>query len=447
MTDPLVRLAGLLDQGSLTVVHGGGATGTTVALGRVHGVDAIAFCMDAFAAGADECRHVADAIDFAVREGRTVIGLWRSGGAGHAGGIEAMDGIGRIFAATVRASGTIPQISVVLGPVAGAAAYGPALTDVVIMAPAGRLSVTRRDAARGVTGGQIGMEGSGEPETHDREPGVAHIVAGSREDACVRARRVASLLAVPGKADPDAAAPAEDLRALLPASPRRPYDVRPLVTGLLDHDDDGFSFEEFQATWAPNVVIGLGRLGGQTVGVVANNLAHKGGRLDLPSAEKAARFVRLCDCMGVPLLSLIDASGHLPGLGREWSDVVRHGAKLLYAFVEASVPPGLGRHPAAQRQRLHRPELALPGRYHGVRLAGYRVRPAGYRVRPAGRRHGGDGRRTGRARPRPSAARPRGDRRGHRSVTDSGRRGGGVRRRALPAWSAREHPAVSPGTW
>ncbi|MCQ0021231.1 carboxyl transferase domain-containing protein [Actinomadura madurae] len=249
-----------------------------------------------------------------------------------------MDGIGRIFAATVRASGTIPQISVVLGPVAGAAAYGPALTDVVIMAPAGRLSVTRRDAARGVTGGQIGMEGSGEPETHDREPGVAHIVAGSREDACVRARRVASLLAVPGKADPDAAAPAEDLRALLPASPRRPYDVRPLVTGLLDHDDDGFSFEEFQATWAPNVVIGLGRLGGQTVGVVANNLAHKGGRLDLPSAEKAARFVRLCDCMGVPLLSLIDASGHLPGLGREWSDVVRHGAKLLYAFVEASVP-------------------------------------------------------------------------------------------------------------
>ncbi|WP_255281389.1 carboxyl transferase domain-containing protein [Actinomadura madurae] len=136
MTDPLVRLAGLLDQGSLTVVHGGGATGTTVALGRVHGVDAIAFCMDAFAAGADECRHVADAIDFAVREGRTVIGLWRSGGAGHAGGIEAMDGIGRIFAATVRASGTIPQISVVLGPVAGAAAYGPALTDVVIMAPA-----------------------------------------------------------------------------------------------------------------------------------------------------------------------------------------------------------------------------------------------------------------------------------------------------------------------
>lgn len=348
--DPLIRLARLLDEGTLTVVHDSDAVSTAVAAGRLHGVDVIAFCTDARvmggAVGFDECRRIADAIDLALRENRPVIGLWHSGGAKLADGIEAMDGIGRIFAATVRASGRIPQISVVLGAAAGGAAYGPALTDVVVMAPAGRIFVTGPDVVRSVTGEQIDMEGLGGTEAHGRKSGVTHIVADSEEDAYVRTRHVTSLLAVPGKADLESVGPARDLRALLPASPRRAYDVRPLVTGLLDTDPgypgggtgDRGSFEELHAKWAPNVVTGLGRLAGQTVGVIANNPLRKGGCLDSLSAEKAARFVRLCDSMGVPLLSLIDVPGYLPGVAQEWGGVVRRGAKLLYAFAEAVVP-------------------------------------------------------------------------------------------------------------
>lgn len=339
---PLVRLAELLDQGSLTVVHGNDTVSTAVVLGRIHGVEVIAFYTATRVMGgaesAGECLRIADAIDLAVREGRAVIGLWHSGSARLADGIGTMDGTGRIIAATVRASGKIPQISVVLGPVAGGAAYGPALTDVVIMAPAGRLFVIGPQAVRSVTGEQIARERTSGQEAHGREPGVAHIVADSEADAYARARRLTSLLAMPGKADPDAAGPAADLRVPLPASPRRPYDVRPLVTRLLDGDDGG-SFAEFQADWAPNVVIGLGRLAGQTVGVVANNPLRGGDCLDSPSAEKAARFVRLCDCMGVPLLSLIDGPGDLLGAAQEEEGgVARSGAKLLYAFAEAVVP-------------------------------------------------------------------------------------------------------------
>lgn len=345
--DPLIRLAKLLDLGTLAVVHDSDVIRTAVVLGRVHGVEVVAFCTDARvmggAVGADECGRIADAIDFAWRENRPIIGLWHSGGAKLADGVEAMDGIGRIFAATVRASGRVPQISVVLGPAAGGAAYGPALTDVVIMAPAGRVFVTGPDVVRSVTGEQIDMEGLGGTEAHGRKSGVAHIVADSEQDAYAHARRVTSLLAAPGKVDPDLVGPARELRALLPASPRRAYDVRPLVTGLLDADagqpgGDSGSFEEFQAKWAPNVVTGLGRLAGQTVGVVANNPLRKGGCLDSQSAEKAARFVRMCDSMGVPLLTVIDVPGYLPGVAQEWGGVVRRGAKLLYAFAEAVVP-------------------------------------------------------------------------------------------------------------
>jgi acetyl-CoA/propionyl-CoA carboxylase carboxyl transferase subunit len=238
-----------------------------------------------------------------------------------------------------RASGRIPQISVVVGPAAGAAAYGPALTDVIIMAPAARVFITGPEVVRMVTGEQIDMERLGGPETHSRQSGVAHIAADSEPDAYLRARRLVSLFAQPGSFAPDRIGDGQDLRALLPESARRAYDVRPLIRAILDVEDelDG-GFVELQPQWAPNMIAGLGRLAGRTIGIVANNPIRKGGCLDCRSAEKASRFVRMCDSLGISMLVMVDVPGYLPGVNEEWSGVVRRGAKLLHAFAEASVP-------------------------------------------------------------------------------------------------------------
>jgi acetyl-CoA/propionyl-CoA carboxylase carboxyl transferase subunit len=188
---------------------------------------------------------------------------------------------------------------------------------------------------RSVTGEDVDMERLGGPEPHSRRSGVVHIVAASDAEALDKARELVGLLGrQAGTAGPLAAAAAEtDLSALLPESPRRAYDVRPLITGLLD--EPGL---ELHPRWAPNIVTTLGRLRGQTVGVIANNPLRLGGCLDSTSAEKAARFVRMCDAFGVPLVVIVDVPGYLPGVGQEWDGVVRRGAKLLHAFAEASVP-------------------------------------------------------------------------------------------------------------
>lgn len=290
------------------------------------------------AVGIHGCTHIAYTVDAAVAEGAPVIGLWHSGGARLAEGAEAMHGIGIMFAAMVRASGRIPQLSVVLGPAAGGAAYGPALTDVVIMSPAARVFVTGPEVVQSVTGEKIDMESLGGPETHGRKSGVAHVVASSEADAIARARGITTLLARPGRFDPEMAGPGQDLRTLLPAVARRAYDVRPLLRGILDQGQDGADFAELQPHWAPNIVIGLGRLCGGTVGVVASNPLRKAGCLDSLSGEKAARFVRMCDSLGIPLLVVVDVPGYLPGVSQEWHGVVRRGAKLLHAFAESVSP-------------------------------------------------------------------------------------------------------------
>ncbi|MEU4380157.1 carboxyl transferase domain-containing protein [Micromonospora echinofusca] len=336
--DPLHRLPRLLDDESLTLLHDPDDVAATVARGRIAGEKVIAFCTDATvkggALGLPECLRIRDAIELALAEGVPVIGLWHSGGAKLAGGVESMHGIGAIFASMVRASGRIPQLSVVLGPAAGGAAYGPALTDIVVQAPAGRIFITGPDVVRSVTGEQIDMAGLGGPDAHVRKSGVTHVPADSEEDAYHQTRRLVALLARPGAFDPARAGAPRDLRALLPDSPVRAYPVRPLLTALLDDGD----LLELQPKWAPNMVVGLGRLGGGTIGVVANNPLRKGGCLDSVAAEKASRFVRMCDGFGVPLLVVVDVPGYLPGVAQEWGGVVRRGAKLLYAFAEATVP-------------------------------------------------------------------------------------------------------------
>lgn len=337
--NPTVRLGQLLDAGSLTNVRPAIDTGVVVAHGRIGGVRAVAYCTDANlmggALGGAGCQRIVDAIDTAVRERCPVIGVWHCGGARLAEGVASLDGMGRMFAAIVRASGRVPQVSVVVGPAAGGAAYGPALTDVVIMAPAGRVFVTGPDVVRSVTGEQVDMAELGGAEAHGRRSGVVHVLADSEADAYTRARRIIGLFGAPGMLDPGSVQDGRDLRAFLPDRTNRAYDVRPLVRAVLDAEEP---FEEFQARWAPNMVVGLGRLAGRAVGVLANNPLRMGGCLNSLAAEKAARFVRLCDSFGVPLVVLVDVPGYLPGVRQEWDGVVRRGAKLLHAFAEAMVP-------------------------------------------------------------------------------------------------------------
>src|SRR5579875_1264536 len=336
--DPVLRLEQLFDDGSVRLLRPRDTSGVVAARGTIDGSPAVAFCTDATvmggAMGKAGCRHIVDTIDTAVRERVPVIGLWHSGGARLAEGVEALHAVGLVFQAMIRASGRVPQISVVLGPAAGGAAYGPALTDVVIMSTGGRVFVTGPDVVRSVTGENVDMESLGGPDTHGRRSGVVHITTASDEEALSTAREVSTLFAEQGSFDLSTVGPDRDLAQLLPENPKRAYDVHPLIAGVLDDD----TFFELHARWAPNVVTGLGRLTGRTVGVIANNPLRLGGCLDSPSAEKAARFVRMCDAFGVPLVVLVDVPGYLPGVGQEWDGIVRRGAKLLHAFGESVVP-------------------------------------------------------------------------------------------------------------
>jgi acetyl-CoA/propionyl-CoA carboxylase carboxyl transferase subunit len=336
--DPELRLENLFDAGSVVLLRPRDTSGVVTARGTIDGSTAIAFCTDATimggAMGYEGCEHIVDAIDVAVRERVPVLGLWHSGGARLAEGVLALHAVGLVFQAMIRASGRVPQISVVLGAAAGGAAYGPALTDLVIMSQGGRVFVTGPDVVRSVTGENVDMESLGGADTHGRRSGVVHIITDTEAEALDAARKAATLFAQQGSFDLSLVGPDTDVSALLPENKKRAYDVHPLVTAVLDDD----TFLELHTKWAPNIVTGLGRLTGRTVGVIANNPLRLGGCLDSPSAEKAARFVRMCDAFGIPLVVLVDVPGYLPGVGQEWDGIVRRGAKLLHAFGESVVP-------------------------------------------------------------------------------------------------------------
>ena len=332
--DPRARLEALLGRCQFLPVADG-ECGAVAAVGKVEGRTVVAFAADPTiqggALGAAGCAAIVAAYRVALDMRAPIIGIWHSGGARLAEGVASLDGVGRIFTAMTQASGQIPQVSVVLGPAAGGAAYGPALTDVVVLGPAGRVFVTGPDVVRSVTGEDVDMATLGGPEPHGKKSGVVHVVTDSDEEAYDAARRIVGILGDQlGRV-----LPAEDrpMAELLPESARRAYDVHPIVNRLLDAPG-----VELHAKWAPNIVTTLGRLGGGPVGVLANNPLRLAGCLDSASAEKAARFVRMCDTFGVPLVVLVDVPGYLPGVKQEWDGVVRRGAKLLHAFAEATVP-------------------------------------------------------------------------------------------------------------
>jgi acetyl-CoA/propionyl-CoA carboxylase carboxyl transferase subunit len=335
---PEVRLSNLFDAGTFRALTDDNGCGAQAGTGRIEGMPVVAFASDprvmGGAMGTEGCEAIVHAYEHALRERLPIIGLWHSGGARLAEGVESLHAVGSVFAVKTRASGIIPQISVVLGPAAGGAAYGPALTDIVILSESGKIFVTGPDVVKSVTGEEIDMAGLGGVDAHSRKSGVVHVPAKDDADAIRTARLLATLLGHQSRVRPEDVKDT-DLGHVLPDNPKRAYSVLPLVRDVVD---DPAEMVELHPKWAPNIITALGRLGGGTVGVIANNPLRLGGCLDSLSAEKCARFVRMCNAFGVPLVVLVDVPGYLPGVGQEHGGVVRRGAKLLHAFAEATVP-------------------------------------------------------------------------------------------------------------
>ena len=333
-----LRLTSLFDEGTLeyvaSQVDGIGAVSAT---GKINGRLVVAFANDPSfqggALGAAEGAVIVDAYAIAMKEQCPIVGIWHSGGARLQEGIGALKPFGDIFRVMTHASGKIPQVSVVLGPAAGGGAYGPALTDIVILGPEGRIFVTGPDVVRSVTGEDVDMLRLGGPEPHGRRSGVVHVVSLTEEQAMADTRNITDLLGNQGMLDTSKIKDI-DMGALLPEQSNRAYDAHPIVDSVIDAGTG----IELHPRWAPNIITTLGRFGGRTVGVIANNPLRLGGCLDATSAEKSARFVRMCDALGIPMIVMVDVPGYLPGVGQEWDGVVRRGAKLLHAFAECVVP-------------------------------------------------------------------------------------------------------------
>ena len=335
--DPELRIARLVDEGKFEFLIPRTSCGVIAVTGLVKGNKVVIFASDATiksgALGVDGSKVIVSAYKAAMGAQVPIIGIWHSGGARLSDGVASLDAFGEVFQSMISASGRIPQLSLVLGPTAGGGAYGPALTDVVVLAPEGRIFVTGPDVVKSVTGEDIDMALLGGPEAHKKNSGLAHIIAPTEQAAFDDVRDLTALFANHGFMSPNVKD--IDLSTFVPNSTVRSYEVHPLVDAILDQETEHI---ELLSMWAPNMTTIIGRLGGATVGVIANNPAHLAGVLDASAGEKAARFVRTCDAFGIPLIVIADVQGFLPGAGQEWEGAVRRGAKLLHAFGEAVVP-------------------------------------------------------------------------------------------------------------
>ena len=281
-------------------------------------------------------------MDLALSTGAPMVGLNDGAGARIQEGVVSLDGYGGIFHRNVQASGVIPQISVILGPCAGGAVYSPAMTDFIFMVRGkSHMFITGPDVVKTVTGEAVTLEELGGAVSHSTKSGVATFVADTEEDVLDEVKYLLSFLpsnnlasspAIESSDDPDRLCP--ELEDLLPESANVPYDMKDVITAVLDHGE----FMEYHAAWARSIVCGFGRVDGRAVGVVGNQPMMLAGVLDIESAEKAARFVRTCDAFNIPLLTFVDVPGFLPGVDQEYGGIIRHGAKLLYAYCEATVP-------------------------------------------------------------------------------------------------------------
>jgi acetyl-CoA/propionyl-CoA carboxylase carboxyl transferase subunit len=335
--DPESRIARLLDGGKFEFLIPRTDCGMVAVTGDIKGNKVVVFASDATiksgSLGVEGSKVIVTAYKAAMGAQVPIIGIWHSGGARLSDGVASLDAFGEVFQSMISASGRIPQLSLVLGPTAGGGAYGPALTDIVVLSPEGRIFVTGPDVVKSVTGEDTDMALLGGPEAHRKNSGLAHIIATDEDEAITDIRTLTDLFANQGFMN--AEVNDIDLAAFVPQSKVRTYEVHPLVEAILDTDAEHI---ELLSMWAPNMTTVLGRLGGATVGVLASNPAHIAGALDAAAGEKAARFVRTCDAFGIPLIVIADVQGFLPGAGQEWEGAVRRGAKLLHAFGEAVVP-------------------------------------------------------------------------------------------------------------
>lgn len=319
--------------------------GVVTGYGTIDGRLVYIFAQDFTVAGGSLSRlhaqKICKVMDHAVKVGAPLIGLNDSGGARIQEGVDALDGYGQIFYRNTMASGVIPQISVIMGPCAGGAVYSPALTDFIFMIDqTSKMFITGPQVVKAVMGEEISPEELGGAATHSEKSGVCHFMAEDEENCFEMLRKLLSFLPSNNMEEPPAAEPQlpggdpEELLGIIPEETNRDYDVKDIIRLVFD----GGELFEVQPYYARNLVVGFARLNGKAVGVVANQPNYLAGCLDINASDKLARFVRFCDCFNIPLVTFMDVPGYLPGTAQEFGGIIRHGAKVLYAYSEATVP-------------------------------------------------------------------------------------------------------------
>ncbi len=319
--------------------------GVVTGYGTIEGRPVYVFAQDFTVAGGSlgeaHAAKICKVMDLALKTGAPCIGLNDSGGARIQEGVRALNGYGEIFYRNTIASGVIPQISVIMGPCAGGAVYSPAITDFVFMVEkTSQMFITGPQVIKAVTGEEVSAESLGGAQTHNQTSGVAHFKDADEAECISRLRQLLSYLPSNNLDEPPPAEAEEptldvaDLLSIVPDNPNKPYDVREIIKRVVD----GSRFLEVHEHFAQNAVVGFARLGGRSVGIIANQAQVLAGCLDINSSDKIARFVRFCDCFNIPLITFVDVPGYLPGVNQEHGGIIRHGAKVLYAYSEATVP-------------------------------------------------------------------------------------------------------------
>ena len=344
--DSFVELDAFVTNRNATVDASYLGDGVVTGHGAIDGRTVFVFSQDFTVFGGSLSEAYAEKIckimDLAMKVGAPIIGLNDSGGARIQEGVVSLGGYADIFLRNTLASGVVPQLSVILGPCAGGAVYSPAITDFTIMVEGtSYMFVTGPNVVKAVTHEDVDAETLGGATTHTTQSGVAHLAAPDEASALASARQLLAFLPQNNLADAPSVSTTdpvdrmdETLDSIIPDDPAKPYDMHGVIERIVD---DG-AFTEIQPGWAQNIITGFARLNGRSIGVVAQQPAVLAGALDIAASTKAARFVRTCDCFNVPLLTLVDVPGFLPGVGQEHGGIIRHGAKLLYAYCEATVP-------------------------------------------------------------------------------------------------------------